>query len=47
VVASEMDGEKRVVSFQHDPEVVLRAVSRGRFPDSSRPGSFQVEVATA
>jgi hypothetical protein len=47
VVASEMDGEKRVVSFQHDPEVVLRAVSRGRFPDSSRPGFFQVEVATA
>jgi uncharacterized protein (UPF0276 family) len=47
VVASEMDGEKRVVSFQHDPEVVLRAVARGRFPDGLRPGLFQVEVATA
>jgi hypothetical protein len=47
VVASEMDGEKRVVSFQHDPEIVLRAVARGRFPDGTRPGRFQVQVATA
>lgn len=47
VVASLIDGEKRVVSFQHDPEVVLRAIAKGRVPGAPSSGSFEVEVASA
>jgi len=47
VVASLIDGEKRFVSFQHDPEVVLRALAKGRLPGDSSPGTFEVEVASA
>jgi uncharacterized protein (UPF0276 family) len=47
VLASRLDGERRVVSFRHDPEVVLRALARGRVPGASGSGLFEVEVASA
>jgi hypothetical protein len=47
VIASELDGEKRVVSFRHDPEVVLRALAKGKVPGAASYGSFEVEVASA
>ena len=47
VLASQMDGEKRFVSFQHDPSVVLRALAKGRLPGDPSPGTFGVEVASA
>jgi len=47
VVASLIDGEKRFVSFQHDPEIVLRSLAKGRLPGDPSPGSFEVEVASA
>jgi hypothetical protein len=47
VIASRLDGEKRVVSFQHDPEVVLRALAKGRLPGDPSPGLYGVEVASA
>jgi uncharacterized protein len=47
VVASKLDGEKRFVSFQHDPEIVLRALAKGRVPGAPSPGTFEVEVASA
>jgi uncharacterized protein (UPF0276 family) len=47
VLASRLDGEKRVVSFQHDPDVVLRALAKGRVPGTPSSGSFEVEVASA
>ncbi|MGH9390259.1 MAG: hypothetical protein ACRD1Z_11645, partial [Vicinamibacteria bacterium] len=47
VIASQLDGEKRVVSFRHDPEVVLRALAKGRVPGGPSPGTFKVEVASA
>jgi uncharacterized protein (UPF0276 family) len=46
VIASKLDGEKRFVSFQHDPEVVLRALAKGRVPHAPSHGSFEVEVAS-
>ena len=47
VIASQLDGEKRFVSFQHDPEVVLRALAKGRVPGTPGVGTFEVEVASA
>jgi uncharacterized protein (UPF0276 family) len=47
VLASRLDGERRVVSFQHDPEVVLGALARGRVPGIPGSGLFEVEVASA
>jgi hypothetical protein len=47
VLASRLDGERRVVSFQHDPDVVLRALARGRVPGAPGSGFFEVEVASA
>ncbi len=47
VLASRLDGERRVVSFQHDPEVVLRALAKGRVPGAAGSGSFEIEVASA
>jgi hypothetical protein len=47
VLASRLDGERRVVSFQHDPEVVLGALARGRVPGMPESGLFEVEVASA
>lgn len=47
VIASRLDGEKRVVSFRHDPEIVLRALAKGRVPGVESSGPFQVEVASA
>ncbi len=47
VIASGLDGEKRVVSFQHDPEVVLRALAKGRLPGDPARGFYGVEVASA
>jgi uncharacterized protein (UPF0276 family) len=47
VIASRLDGEKRVVSFRHDPEVVLRALAKGRLPGDPSRGIFGVEVASA
>ncbi|MGH9333456.1 MAG: hypothetical protein ACRD21_06880, partial [Vicinamibacteria bacterium] len=45
LVRSILDGEHRVVSFQHDPRVVLRALAMGRLPPSPSTGNFEVEVA--
>jgi hypothetical protein len=47
VTASQLDGEKRVVSFRHDPDVVLRALAKGRLPGDPSPGTYGVEVASA
>jgi hypothetical protein len=47
VIASRLDGEKRVVSFRHDPEVVLRALAKGRLPGDPSQGIYGVEVASA
>jgi hypothetical protein len=47
VIASKLDGEKRFVSFQHDPDVVLRALAKGRVPGAPSHGTFEVEVASA
>ncbi len=47
ILASRLDGERRVVSFQHDPEVVLRALAKGRVPGASGSGNYAVEVASA
>ncbi len=47
VLASRLDGERRVVSFQHDPETVLRALARGRVPGTPGSGFFEIEVASA
>ena len=47
VIASGLDGEKRVVSFQHDPDVVLRALAKGRLPGDPARGFYGVEVASA
>jgi uncharacterized protein (UPF0276 family) len=47
VIGSYLDGEKRVVRFQHDPEVVLRALAKGRLPGGPRSGSFEMDVASA
>jgi uncharacterized protein (UPF0276 family) len=47
VIASRLDGEKRVVSFRHDPEVVLRALAKGRLPGDPSRGIYGIEVASA
>jgi len=47
VIASRLDGEKRVVSFRHDPEVLLRALAKGRLPGDASRGIYGVEVASA
>jgi len=44
VIASHLDGEKRFVSFRHDPDVVLRALAKGRVPGAPSPGTFEVEL---
>lgn len=47
VIGSRLDGEARLVRFRNDPDVVLPAVAKGRLPSATRPGSFEVEVASA
>jgi uncharacterized protein (UPF0276 family) len=47
VIESYLDGEKRVVRFRHDPEVVLRALAKGRLPGGPRSGTFERDVASA
>lgn len=47
IIASRVDGEGRLVNFQHDPEVVLRALAKGRLPGAPTSGIFEVEVASA
>ena len=44
VIATLLDGRRRVVAFSHDPLVILRALAEARLPEEPRPGAFEVEV---
>jgi uncharacterized protein (UPF0276 family) len=44
VIATLLDGHPRVVTFSHDPLVVLRSLAEARLPQEPRAGAFEVEV---
>ena len=45
VLATLMDDQPRVTTFQFDPLPLLRALTEGRLPDiTGRPGQFEIEV---
>lgn len=42
-----VDRKPRVVRFEHDPLVILRALGEGRLPETAAAGKYEIELTTA